>query len=224
MSTSDDLRVGSLTIPSAECERVVRDYLSQDSPNVWGYPHYDLFDTGSHPDRLTDGDLLAPNLLNAPVKLAAYAALQKRRDDIEAALAYVPKDVDLADATDAQIATLGPLFDCMQRPERKIPHVDATTFSKLVHRKRPQLVPLWDSHVKAVYQSDPKAPLDDALWELPWARYIVEVANVMRDDLAQTPDTWRRLSEGKVSMLRTLDIVAWSFAGTAEELPGEVEV
>lgn len=55
----------------------VRDYTDADSNRVSGnpyaFPAYDRFCGGSsQPDELSDADLLAPTLLNLPVKIRSY--------------------------------------------------------------------------------------------------------------------------------------------------------
>ena len=57
------------------------------SERPYAFPAYDCYDGGTaEPDRLTDGDLLAPGLLNVPVKIRSFYGLQRVRGRLEEAL------------------------------------------------------------------------------------------------------------------------------------------
>ena len=73
----DDLvRVGALRVPLGTARTWLRDYFDEDSnrrsTRPFAFPAYEAFDTGSTPETLNDGDLLAPALLNVQPSLAAF--------------------------------------------------------------------------------------------------------------------------------------------------------
>jgi len=68
----------------------------------YAYPFYDRMDTGSGPDELDDGDLLAPVLLNVPVTIVAFRSLQAMRNNLQGGLAHIPTTLTLQDAVAAR--------------------------------------------------------------------------------------------------------------------------
>lgn len=208
-TTSGVLRVGRHRVEVAAAEAAVIEYLHSDTA-TYAWPHYDLLDTGAGPDSLCDGDLLAPVLLNVPMTIRGFAGLKERRSEIESRLSDVASGVDLVDATDADIAAVGALFGVLD--EAAIPDVSGTTFSKVLHRKRPLLVPLHDSKVRDAYVLGDGAPVTRAS-NRSWAEYMTLIASAMRDDLRLGGHTWTTLGGPRrpsaLTPLRALDIIAW---------------
>lgn len=117
--------------------------------DFYAWPYYDNLTTGSGPNGLNDGDLLAPVLLNVNPKIHGLATLQTLRPILEGGLAKVPQGVGLADATDADINTVAALFAPLGISGRF--GVKGTTLAKVLHRKRPHLIPLFVQYVFATY-------------------------------------------------------------------------
>lgn len=140
------------------------------------------------------------------------------------ALADVPVGKDLADAEASTIAKVGSLFgvlDLESRPRS----VRGTTLAKVLHRKRPALVPLYDEQVRCVYQEGPNAPVPPVA-RRSWVDFMTLLATSMQADLRRDRGFWdevrgRRPAGGPpVSALRALDIVAWQLGPrTAIESP-----
>src|SRR4051812_25806072 len=61
----------------------------------FAYPAYDRMTTGSDPNELNDGDLLAPLLLNAGPTIAAVYSLHAVRPVLEAGLAAITQELTL---------------------------------------------------------------------------------------------------------------------------------
>lgn len=98
--------------------------------------------TGSGPDELNDGDLLAPLLLNAGPTMAAVYSLQVVRPALEAGLAAIRRDLTLQTAV--ACGRHGPLLEgligVLDAPAR-VPGIGLTKLTKVLHRKRPLFVP-----------------------------------------------------------------------------------
>lgn len=207
------LRVGGAEVDTGDAREWVRQYLNG-SRGQYGYPSYDGYRTNDDPNRLADGDLLAPVLLNVRMKISSFADLCARRDDLESALTVVPLDIDLTDADDGALTSVGRLFAVLDS-ELRPRSVLGTTLAKVLHRKRPRLVPLYDKNVSRVYQDGEAAPLPVVVGR-PWPEFMRLLAGFMRDDLNRAPDIWDELRaltpEGgpPISRLRALDIVAWN--------------
>ncbi|MDQ3479739.1 MAG: DUF6308 family protein [Actinomycetota bacterium] len=205
---SDALTVGGRVVPYEQARDIVAEYVTP-SDEAYAYPAYDGYRTNDDPDRLADGDLLAPTLLNVSISIRTYTDLHRRRDEIEAALASVP-DIDLADATADQCAEIASVFSILDTEPR--PHgALLTTMAKILHRKRPATIPLYDELVRSVYQPFRIAVDPDRSWQEFVRLFISEV----RADLAAAPAAWTALAAltpsggPPISRLRALDIVAW---------------
>jgi len=217
MSAKQTLRVGSRRVAMSDARQYVESYTTPvpdgrrpSKADYFAWPYYDSFESGVGPNKLSDGDLLTPVLLNVNPKIHGFAGLQKIRPRLEALLCDVPCDVDLAKATDADIETVACLFGVLD--DVRVLGVRGTTLSKVLHRKRPRLIPLHDKHVRAAYVPTPIATAKHRS-EMTYMTLMMEA---MRSDLARCPDVWKELSvipsanDGVLTHLRTLDIVAWS--------------
>lgn len=184
-----------------------------DSP--YAFPAYDGFDGGSdRPDKLTDGDLLAPTLLNVPVKIRSFYALQAARPKLERALGNDLLARDLASLSDDEVReSVAPLYDILD--EEPMWNVQATTLSKVLHRKRPASIVLHDRWVRECYLGTPSVL---RATNRSWADYMVLISLAIRDDLSGHADQFARLATASgeaatLSPVRLLDILAWRSKG-----------
>jgi hypothetical protein len=206
------VRVGGREVEAAVAREWVRAYLNG-GRGQFGYPSYDGHRTNADPDRLCDGDLLAPVLLNVQIKISSFADLCACRNELETALRVVPVGVELADADEAVLSSVGELFAVLDSESRPR-NVLGTTLAKVVHRKRPGLVPLYDEQVRRTYQVGEQAPLP-AVPGRTWVEFMSLLAGTIKDDLNRELEFWDELAtlrpaDGpQVSRLRALDIVAW---------------
>ncbi len=92
--------------------------------------------------------------------------------------------------------------------------VKGSLIAKVLHRKRPGLVPLFDSKVRVFYQHErciPPAPRDGRSWR----EYMQLLVRAMQYDLRENAEEFRRLSAlvpdsgPPLTPLRILDIVVW---------------
>lgn len=177
----------------------------------YGYPMSDGFDGGGDAWRLTDGDLLAPALLNVPVRLPAFYALQSVRPQLEAWLGQTAPDARLVDASDEDLERLGELFSL---PDSGIPGVRGVILAKVMHRKRNVHTPV--RQVRLPLLRRPRrhraAKIEP---KRSWHDFMILLAQAMQADLRRETERFQSLTElasGSVSItpLRALDIVAWS--------------
>ncbi|WP_129336311.1 DUF6308 family protein [Cellulomonas endophytica] len=101
-------------------------------------------------DVFTAEDLVAVSMLSVEVSArAAIALLEARQDAFASLLAQIPWDVDLVVAPDALIEDPSPAAR-LWRTLRAEHGLGPVTTSKLLARKRPRLIPVWDSVVGSV--------------------------------------------------------------------------
>lgn len=206
------LQIGGFQVEDDHAARIVSDYVHPQPGVISGFPYYDHFETSADPQTIAEADLLAPNILNAPVRLREFAALNGVRDRLAALLTAIPIDADLADAQDSDLEVLTPLFGVLD--ELRGTGVGAVKFTKVLHRKRPAFIPIMDINVLWCYQHQPSASESRVppMRKRSWSAFAPLLAKAMRDDLTAAADTWKslaRLAEPALSTLRALDIVAW---------------
>jgi len=206
------VRVGAATAPYREAEIFVRRYLTRTTDH-WAYPAYDGY-PGGHTAQLSEQDLFAPALLNAGISsLSTYYAFLATLPELNARLAHVPLDVPLGRATDSQVEAVADLFAVLDDPG--ISGVLLTKLSKVLHRKRPQIVPLYDEHIRRCYQVGDEAPVPQVRGRT-WRDFGLVWLAAVRTDLASAEtSTWDRFAGmtpptgPPITPLRALDIVGW---------------
>lgn len=203
------LEIGGVVVDRGAAFEHARHYLTDGSG--WGYPAYDAYEADRAAGPLTDADLLAPVLLNVSrMRIRTYEALQVVRDDLDALLVRVPADLDLLHANEDDIALLGDMFAVLDGHD--VWGARGTVLAKVLHRKRPRFVPLYDDQVRAVYQDGPNAPVPRQQ-DRTWRVFIQLYATAVLQDLRREAAFWEEivaLAPGPpIAPLRALDIVAW---------------
>lgn len=196
---------GALEI--ADPEALLDDYLNPSYDYAW--PAYDTLVTNSSPTLVT-GDLLAPALLDAHVDSARFGVLVAMLPDL-AGVGDLPRTA-MADASDADIAQVAALFAVLDSPIFRRRGVRGTILSKVLHRKRPDLVPLYDSRIDAGYRTSGRLPTDP---HGSWVEFMDVLCRMMRDDLQRESAAFSELLRSakergaELTPLRILDILVW---------------
>lgn len=171
------LRVGGVVLDRGEALAHARRYLTDGVG--WAYPSYDAYERQRAVGPLSDADLLAPVLLNVSrLRIKTYETLQAKRDELDEFLACIPLDLELASAGPDDLAMLGDMFAVLDGPG--VWGARGTALAKILHRKRPNFVPLYDEQVRRTYQegTDPGDLLKDVQ-----ARWVQADAVLARADV-----------------------------------------
>lgn len=214
----NDVRVGGVRVPLQQALSWAEDYLTGRN-GTWAYPGYDTYQAGGEGDRISDADLLAPVLLHVNrITLRAYYALQKVRSRLEATLQGIPKGIGLdTDEPDVieHIDRIGELFSVLDGHE--LPDVGGAILAKILHRKRPAFIPLYDVNIRYCYRDAPCAPIKKDR-RRTWQQFARQLAGAVRDDLIKQTDVWDRIvglaQAAPITRLRALDIIAWNVGRT----------
>ncbi len=160
-------------------------------------------------DRFTADDIVAVSLLGLRISgRAALQLLDEQQAESTERLARIPADLDLWDASDAHI---GPSSDAVSLWDLlvKTPGIGWVTAGKLLARKRPRLIPVYDRVVRAALGR----PNEESWW-LP-------LRDVLRDDRSIVDRLLELRTEAKVgddiSLLRILDVAIWMGADGERE-------
>lgn len=109
------------------------------APETWAWHYYDSVPT-AHDDAISAVDVLCAGVLHPGLSKADLAFFRDRADDISGWLADVPTGSRLWEVPDEAIDYLADLPGLL-------PDASITLLSKVLHRKRPHLIPLLDRHI-----------------------------------------------------------------------------
>jgi hypothetical protein len=153
------------------------------------------------PGAVTADDLLAVSLLDIAWRPEAVRQLLgPQAAPVAGLLGAIPAGVDLWAASDAELATVDPLWDALL----EMPGVGTATASKLLARKRPRLCPATD---KVVIRA---AGLPGQTWEV--------LRCLLRDPEARDAIEMLRPPEAAgATVLRLLDVAIWITHSPARE-------
>lgn len=126
-------------------------------PETWAWHYYDVVTT-DHDSVVTPTDVLCAAALHPALSRADLGFFREEERALSVFLQHVPADVRLGQATESDIARLASL------PEA-FPGVSVTLLSKVLHRKRPHLIPLLDRHVIDWYRPITRKRTAAEAWE-----------------------------------------------------------
>jgi hypothetical protein len=156
-------------------------------------------DAIAHRCMFTAMDLVAVTLLEVVVPGdSALDLLVRQPSEYNALLSEIPTDIDLWEAADDVV---GPDSAAARLWVRlmSFPDMGWVTTSKLLARKRPRLLPVYDTVVKAALQPNSRSfwlPLRDELQD----DSVVQRLNAVRDAAGL---------DDEISLLRILDVAVW---------------
>ncbi len=206
----DSLHLCAGTLEVEAPDQVLLDYL--DVRNGYAWSSYDLLVTNGSAE-LVDGDLLAPNLIGATVDRDRFLLLRELMPRI-AGVAQLPGNA-LQDATDGELEKVADLFAVLDDAPYAGRGVRGTILSKVLHRKRPDLVPLYDSRIFESYTAP--GAIERAAHRT-WREFMMLLLTQMRADLEKEGAAFDRLlataeaSGVRLTRLRALDILVWRTA------------
>ncbi len=206
----DTLRLCAGTLAVEHPDQVLLDYL--DVRNSYAYPAYDRLVTNGS-SQLVDGDLLAPALMGVHIDAGRFALLREMLPALEA-VADLP-DVALQDADDDHVYCVAGLFGILDEPRYAGRGIRGTVVSKILHRKRPDLVPIYDSRIFEAYTAPGVLPRTA---DRSWQQFMAELCRTMRADLHAEAKAFTELEElarerdAPVTRLRILDVLVWRSA------------
>jgi Family of unknown function (DUF6308) len=175
--------------------------------------------------QFTAEDLLAVTMLS--VRIEGYHALHVldyQASELNGLLAQIPLGIALQDReAGTLIAQGGPAWrlwaaicDIKPRPEKN--RIGPVAAGKLLARKRPDLLPVYDSRIKKIL----KRPRIDNRW---WPDLRDQLIND-RSLVCELESVRDRADAGHMSLLRVFDVMCWMFSWEgehgpcAQEMPG----
>ncbi|WP_083649852.1 DUF6308 family protein [Amycolatopsis sp. CB00013] len=150
---------------------------------------------------ITSADVLALSYLSITHRLpdVAFDTMVTYADDIARLLAELPVDIDIHEAAWRVYATTSPAAELHALLRRCGGTNRWVTANKLLARKRPRLLPVYDSRVERLLG----AP--NSFWECLWTWFDGDPQRV--DGLRSLRDEASGIED--ISLLRCLDVVLW---------------
>lgn len=151
-------------------------------------------------NRFTSDDIVAVSMLS--VRIPGRAALrinETQQDELTRLLSEIPTNVELAASPESLVAS-GSHADQLWHRLVELPGVEWVTASKLMARKRPHLIPVYDRVVKAALN---RPDHDD--WWIPLRAALIEDPRVV----TRLTELRAALSLDDISLLRILDVAIW---------------
>jgi len=159
------------------------------------------------PSRFSIEDLMALALLDVGLQPKTMIELLDRNTEIASLLGRIDPSLSLADAPDPRDETEGPWVPASQlwKVLRSVPQVGRTRASKLMVRKRPHLIPMFDRHVADGLRLT-KHDNDWLIIQQVVRVHAERIAELQFELQANHPHDGRLRG---LSQLRVLDIVIW---------------
>ncbi|MDQ0676556.1 hypothetical protein QFZ36_004182 [Pseudarthrobacter siccitolerans] len=204
------ISVGGFTEPIEKATRLVREYVTE--YGRWSYPAYDGYLRDTPTLDVRQQDLLAAALLNAGQQpIPTYYGLLEILPEINRRLEDPRLTGTLEEASGDTLDAIADLYGILDdHPQHQ---VQLVKLSKVLHRKRPELLPLYDKNVWRCYSQignpvrvEPVKRRSDRKRMQAWLPQV-------QADLKRASILWRDLaalaSKPTITPLRALDILAW---------------
>jgi hypothetical protein len=209
--TSLELCGGTLHV--ADPEQLLAQYTDPTAGYAW--PEYDTLVTNGGVEIVT-GDLLAPTLLEDHVDRTRFRALVEMLPRLSA-VAELPR-APLESADNATVDAVAALFGVLDDDRYARRGVRGTIVSKVLHRKRPDLIPIYDSRILAAYTAP--GAIESQAQERTWVAFLTVLCQQMRADLQRESvrfaelETFCAARGASITRLRILDILVWMTIST----------
>ncbi|GGJ69666.1 hypothetical protein GCM10007173_30510 [Glutamicibacter ardleyensis] len=219
---SEMISVGGMTQPRDKLLAYARDYLNPE--NNYAYPAYDAYH-GSGSAQVEDVDLLAIVLLNAGQRpLPTYYTLHRLLPQINERLADPRLTGTFAEASQTTVEAIADLFGILD-DHRPTDYVGKTKLLKVLHRKRPELIPLYDENIRRLYSETPNPPVPRDT-KRTHREFALAWLPALQRDLVAYHDLWQEIvamadPKAPITELRALDIVAWKMGSNVASTSGK---
>ncbi len=172
-------------------------------PETWAFAYYDTIETD--PDRIDPVDVVAAAALHPGIGRDDLAWFSTHRAALDAWLASVQSDAALPSQDDSTLHGLRKLAE--------MEGISLTLLTKVLHRKRPDLVPLLDRHVVDRYRPLTGERQPAKAWSALIDR-LVEDLDLNSETLSAISNEVSSETGVALTALRVCDIAIWMGART----------
>lgn len=141
---------------------------------------------------MDEADLFVVSLLNLGQREnPTYYELKELIPAMSEALTKLPTDETFADASPETFDAIADLFGILD--ERPTPQVGKTKLMKVLHRRRPELIPLFDENIRCCY-SEIGEPLVPAVKNRSHGDFAVAWLPALQNDVRNQRRSGKRMS------------------------------
>jgi len=185
-----------------DCQEKLADFCERDA----SYREYDLRPDVKDDSELLEKDIRFANHMVARMGPLIIKSVVGRRRAINSALARVAPTVSISDANIPWIA-LEQLFSATLGPE-----LGPARVTKILHKKRPKLIPILDS----VVVSYCKVACGNDVWHKDTASSMIAYTKAIKDDIDENLyvlESAIQMSALRLTVVRAFDILLWAYSG-----------
>jgi hypothetical protein len=196
-----------------DCESKLAEFCQKDA----SYRRYDLPPDVKEDNELIEKDIQFANRMGARMGPLVIKSVVDRRKAINSALACIVPSVSISDPSIPWIA-LEQLFTATLGPE-----VGPARVTKILHKKRPKLIPILDS----VVVSYCKVACNDDLQNKETCSVMISYVKRIKDDINKNLDALKeaiQVGDLKLTVVRAFDILLWAYSETYETTFGRPPV
>ena len=196
-----------------DCQKKLAEFCQKDA----SYRRYDLPPDVIEDNELTEKDIQFANRMVARMGPLIIKSVVDRSKAINSALAPIAPEISICDAS-VPWAALEQLFSVTLGPE-----VGPARVTKVLHKKRPKLIPILDS----VVVSYCKVACSDDLQGIGMASSMIAYVKVIKNDVNKNLDVLEgviQASDLKLTVVRAFDILLWAYSGEYEATFGNSPV
>lgn len=168
-------------------------------PETWAFRYFDAIETD--PTLVTSQDVVCAGALHSGLSRGDLAWFWDHRAELNEWLESFQVDQELRTADAATVAELAELPSLFPGPSLSL-------LTKVLHRKRPWLIPMVDREIIDWYRPLTGQRRAVEAWA-PLLRLLGEDLETNRNQLAEPRFVLRMLHGLNVTDLRTLDIIIW---------------
>ncbi len=195
-----------------DCQKKLDEFCQKDA----SYRRYDL-EKVEEDNELTREDIQLGNRMSARMGALVIQSVVGRTKTINSALEHLAPETSISDKS-VPWSTIEQLFSVTLGPE-----IGAARATKILHKKRPALIPILDSVVLSYCK---EARSDDLQSESEASKMTVYV-KVIKIDVDNNLDVLQNIiqvSALKLTPVRAFDILLWGYSGEYEKTFGRPPV
>lgn len=192
-----------------DCQNKLAEFCREDA----SYRSYDLPPDVKEDNELTEKDVQFANRMVARMSSLIIQSVVGKTRAINSALSRIAPGISICDESVPWTA-IEQLFSATLGPE-----IGPARVTKILHKKRPRLIPILDS----VVVSYCKVACRDDLRGKDTASSMIAYVKVIKDDIDKNLDVLETVIQAsglKLTVVRAFDILLWAYSGEYEKTFG----
>lgn len=204
------IRLQGFDNPIDNCEEKIREFC-EGANRDFTYEKYDLVEVPQD-GVLRESEIRLANKMVARMSYTVIQSILEKSSSINQSLSRIPNTVNLVDVPEGlPWSRLAALFEAIMGPG-----VREARATKILHKKRPNLIPILDSVAQDYAWKKVLKPKNEACGNPSDASRMVKYCEVLKADLQSNQREFDHIQESlsarsiRLTRVRLLDILVWS--------------